>query len=392
MFNKRPRLFCCAVFTRHAQLSPPKRVNSLPLGALPCAQMAHGRGSSRSMLPFIFTFILCAALPACAAKGQSQNPETSATFAMDTLIEQQVYGENAQKAMQEVNLAMAKWEGNFSRFKPEGDIGRVNAAAGQGPVEVSEDTAVFVAEALKLSPQSNGAFAISVAPLTAAWGVTTAQPRVPTKAEILSLLPLVNDDFVVVDGSYISLLKPGMGLDLGGIAKGGACEIARQIYARHNVSGALLSIGGNIYAHGTKPGGANFRVGFNDPLRQGSSYIASFEMEDAVIAMSGGYQRFFEADGKKYIHIINPQNGFPVESDILSVGAICQNGAQADFWSTTLYIWGKEKALQYMQDGGVAVLLDKDKNLYVSQSLESTFKLHVEKGEYNLQFVPVAKA
>lgn len=331
--------------------------------------------------------LLCGLLPACGTPPQAE-AHTATTFAMDTLVEQQAFGAAGPDAMRQVNTALARWENQMSRFKEDSDIGRVNAAAGGDRVAVAAETALFIRQALALTPQSEGSFAISIAPLTKAWGITTDTPRVPGDAEIAALLPLVDDSAVTVAGNYITLEKPGMGLDLGGIAKGAACDLARQVYQEYGISGALLSIGGNIYAHGTKPDGTRFRIAFNDPVREGSTYIASFEMEDAVIAMSGGYERYFEQDGRRYIHIINPATGRPAESDILSVGAICQSGAEADFWSTTLYIWGKERVLAHMRAGGVAVMLDNEKNLYISESLRGSFALHVNEGEYNVAFVP----
>ncbi len=336
-----------------------------------------------------------AAWPCCAAAllclfaaGCSQSPaaQTVTTVTMDTIASQEAYGAGAQNAMQAVNIALSQWEKQMSRFVPEGDIGRVNAGAGSR-VAVSPDTARFVRQALALSAQSRGSFALSIEPLTDAWGVKSDNPRVPPDDELAALLPLVNDSAVIVQDDSILLQNPGMGLDLGGIAKGAACDIARDIYDEYGISGAFLDIGGNVYVHGHKPDGSRFRIAFNDPLREGSRYIASFEMEDEVLAMSGGSERFFEQDGRRYIHIINPATGCPAESDILTVGAVCPTGTEADFWSTTLFIWGKQATLAHMESGGCAVMLDGEKNLYVSESLRDSFELHVPEGEYNLIFV-----
>lgn len=334
--------------------------------------------------------LLTAALLFLSGCGQAVGKDemkTATIFAMDTLIDQKAYGPGAEKAIQEVNAAIADWDAAMTRFGTTSDIARINAAAGKGGQEVAPETADFLREALDISGQSQGVFALSIAPLTQAWGITTDAPRVPPQEEIQQLLTLVDDSAISIEGNRVTLAQEGMGLDLGGIAKGATCDIARDIYQKNNVSGALLSIGGNIYAHGTKPDGSKFRIGFNDPYREDSQYIASFEMQDQVIAMSGGYERFFEKDGKRYIHIIDPRTGFPAESDIVSVGAICDSGAEADFWSTTLFLWGRDKTLEHMKQGGCAVMLDQQGNLYISQALEESFELSVPKDEYNLIFV-----
>ncbi len=325
-----------------------------------------------------------------AAAGQKQ---TAATFAMDTLITQDAYGVNAEEAMRQVNLALAEQEARLSLFKETGDIASVNRAAGEGGAAVSPKTEALLRQALSLSAQSEGAFAITVAPLTLAWGITTDHPRVVPEAEREQLLQLVDDSAVTFQDGKVSLSRAGMGLDLGGIAKGAACNVAAAIYEEYEVDNALLSIGGNVYARGTKPGGQPWKVGFRDPQGDGASYIASFDLEDEVIAVSGGYERYFEEDGIRYIHILDPRTGAPAQSDILSVGVIDKDGAAADFWSTTLYIWGVEKAVEFIQNGGKAIVLDKENRLFLPKEMEKDFALYPEKaGEYALQFVTPKEA
>lgn len=327
--------------------------------------------------------LLCFALPAC---GRAAEAHSATTFAMDTIIDQRAYGPNAQEAMRRVNAAFAEWEGRLSLFAPGSEVARINAAAGAGGAEVSPETAALIEAALNYGRgEGRGGFALSIAPLTLAWGVTTDAPRVPADDEIAALLPLVDDAAIKVEGSTVALDKPGMGIDLGGIAKGAACDAAAAIYAECGVDSALLWAGGSVYARGTKPDGSRFSVGFADPAAEGSAYIAAFEMEDAFIAVSGGYERYFEAGGRRYIHIINPATGRPAESDIVSVGVIDGTGAGADFASTDLFVAGRDAALSYMEAGGRAIVLDKGGVLWVSAALKEGFTLHNK--NYELRFV-----
>lgn len=335
--------------------------------------------------------VLCAVLLFFTACGQSaqQNGQaySAATMAMDTLVTQEAYGPAAQDAMRQVNLALAAYEDRLSLYKEGSDIQRVNAAAGQGGAEVTPETAALLRQTLSLSAQSEGAFAASIAPLTLAWGITSDTPRIVPQAELDTLLPLVDDAAVVINGNHVTLPKQGMGFDLGGIAKGAACSIAAQIYEEHGVESAYINIGGNVYAKGTKPDGKPFRIGFADPDRPNGAYIATFSLTDAVVAVSGGYERYAEIDGQRYIHIIDPRTGKPAESDIRTVGVIREDGAEADFYSTTLFVWGKQRALQFMRQGGAAILLDKEGNLYVSESLRDSFVLNEEATGYTLHYV-----
>lgn len=325
-------------------------------------------------------------LTACGAKPQQYS---HVSYGMDTIITQAAYGPNAEAAMLEVEKQMKAFEENFTLFGKEGDIAKINAAAGKAPVTVSDDTLEMLDLSMALSAQSEGAFAVTIGPLTKAWGITTDEPTVPTQQQIDTLLPLVDDSQLELADGTAFLPQDGMALDLGGIAKGAYCSVAEDIYNEFDVDSAMISIGGNVYARGTKPDSTRWNIGFKDPLGDEDSYIAAFEMQDEVVAVSGGDERFFEVDGYRYIHIIDPRNGYPVESDIVSVGVIHKDGAMADFYSTTFFVLGKEKTLEYMQDDQFKIiLLDKENNLYVSEVLQQSFKLKQDKAaDYTLHYI-----
>ena len=327
---------------------------------------------------FALAAALLVLLPACAGGVPADEPFNNAMLAMDTMITQTAYGPNAAEAMQQFNTELAALEARLSMYLPGSDIARINAAAGLGGADVSPETADLLRQGLALSAASEGAFAFTIAPITMAWGIISENPRVVPQAEIDALLPLVNDSLVSINGSHVTLPLAGMGLDLGAFAKGAACSLARDIYTRFGVKSAFVSLGGSsIYVHGTKPDGTPFRIGFRDPAQSETASIASFTMQDEAIGVSGGYERYFVGeDGEAYIHIMDARTGRPAETDILSVGVICPDGAEADFYSTSLFILGKERCLQFMRSGGKALLLDKENNLYVSESLRGSFSLN----------------
>lgn len=351
------------------------------------ARRTQKKPNSRIIIGVVFILAAAALLTAVViytSRGQKSTPASGAsngqgyeamTYAMNTLVTQKIYGAGAETAALEINKMLARWENRFSMFSKDGDIARINAAAGLGGADVDPQTTALLQHALALSAQSGGAFAITIAPLTSAWGITTDTPRVVPEAELAGLMPLVNDSAVTIQGNHVTLPEAGMGIDLGGIAKGAVCTEVKNMYNQLNISSALISIGGNIYAHGTQPDGTPFTLGFRDPAGDETSYIASFAMADAVIAVSGGYERYFEQDGTRYIHIIDPRTGRPAQSDIASVGVIHEDGATADFYSTTLYVLGLGKTLAYMRSGGQAIVLDMHNTLYVSDSLRDSFAL-----------------
>lgn len=297
----------------------------------------------------------------------------TADYIMSTVMTQRVYGPKGEQAAAQVRQALMDFEAELSLYRPESDIARLNVAAGQDFVTVQSLTYRILQQAQTLSLERPDEFALTIAPLTLAWAVTSGNPRVPDQTELDALLPLVDDSRLVLKDGAAFLQTEGQGVDLGGVAKGAACTVAKEIYDACGVKSALLNIGGNVYAHGKKVDGTLYQVGFRDPNGGESQAIAALGLCDQVMATSGGYERYFEVDGVRYSHIFDPTTGRPAQSDILSVAVISGDGLAADFYSTALFVGGMDAALAYMRDGGTAMVLSDDGTLYVSKSLEPVF-------------------
>ncbi len=329
---------------------------------------------------FIIISTICVILVYFATQSAraSNEEHVQSAFAMSTIVTQNVYGNKGEDAASRVEAELAYFEQLISLYDENSDISKINENAGNTAVEVSSLTLALLAQTKELSLKSGGAFAATIAPLTLLWGVNGDAPTVPTDTEIEALLPLVDDEKIIINetNSTVMLEMQGQAIDLGGIAKGYACNIARDVYNTHGVESALLSIGGNVYVHGTKPGGDLFRIGFKNPyVNAQTQAIASVEIKDAVFSVSGGYERYFEADGELYHHIINPTTGYPSNSDVLSVGIIHEDGTVADFYSTTLFVQGLDATINYFMAGGSGMATDLNNNLYVSKDLEHSFEL-----------------
>lgn len=317
--------------------------------------------------------LVCAGAAALAHRRQAAHQASATTFAMNTVVTSQAWGPRGEEAVEAVNRALAEHEARLSLYEPDSDIARLNAAAGHEAVTLDPATYALLEKARALSLAHPRQFALTIAPVTLAWGVNSDSPRVVPAAERSQLLALVDDSALILENGTAMLEKEGMGVDLGGIAKGAACDVAKQVYDSLGVENALLNIGGNVYARGRRPDGTPFRIGFRDPAGSAASAIAVLELEDRVIAVSGGYERYFEVDGVRYSHIFDPTTAAPAQSDLASVGAVCSDGATADFYSTALYVGGLEAALAYMEEGGEAIALTQDGRLYVSAALQSAF-------------------
>lgn len=301
--------------------------------------------------------VLAALLLYLSGCGVQSEPEQLSLFAMDTYMTLAAYGDKASEALAACGQELNRLDGALSRTREGSEIYTLNA---QGSADVSQETADLISAALTLSQATGGAFDPTVAPLVTLWGITTDSPRVPQQTEIDALLPLVGVDHVTADGTHITL-DPGCAMDLGGIAKGYASDRLADIFAQYGVDSALVSLGGNVYARGAKPGGQAWSVAVQHPEQEG--YAAMLALTDAFAVTSGGYQRYFTGpDGTVYQHILDPKTGWPVQGDLLSVTIVADNGTMADAYSTALYVMGLAAAEDFWrQTGGFdMVLITKD--------------------------------
>lgn len=286
--------------------------------------------------------LLAAALLLCTGCSQPTE-QTLQIFAMDTVMDFYAVGEGAQDMLNAAAQEVNRLESLLSRTRSGSEVSAINDG---GTVTVSEETAVLLRQALTFAEETHGTFDMTIEPLVSAWGIHTDAPRVLTQDEIDTLLPLVGSHHVQLHGTSVTL-DEGCRIDLGGIAKGYASDCVAELYRRSDVTGGWASLGGNVYAHGTKPDGSYWNVSIRDPQNTAGS-AAIVQLSDQFAVTSGGYQRHFTAeDGTVYQHIIDPATGAPAQSDLLSVTIICQNGAMADAYSTALYVMGLDRAQEF---------------------------------------------
>lgn len=195
--------------------------------------------------------------------------------------------------------------------------------------------------------------------LTALWGISTDTPKVPTEKEILEALTSIS-----CDGSYGETTM----LDFGAVAKGYACDKAYELLKTTGTEYAAVSLGSSSLLYGAKPNG-KFRTGITNP-DNGKGYLGIIETDAAFISTSGGYERFFEADGKRYSHILDMDTGYPVETDLTSVTVVipaetADGGIMSDFLSTLIYIQGTSQLDKWLAyDEFEVIAADGDGNVY----------------------------
>ncbi|NLD48213.1 MAG: FAD:protein FMN transferase, partial [Clostridiaceae bacterium] len=259
-----------------------------------------------------------------------------------------------------------------------GEINRLNASAGKEFVPLSEDTLFVLNKAKEYAQLSGGSFDMTVGPITKAWGIFTDSPKVPTRDEIQRLLNLVDyrDLEVIADQSEARLKDSGQIVDLGAIAKGYAADEAIKIYKDNGVKSAFISLGGNVATLGGKPDGTPWKVGIRNPRGPEGSYIGIVSVKDKAVVSSGDYERYFEEDGVKYHHIMDPRTGYPSDSGLIGTTIISDASIDADALSTAVFVMGLNEGLRFVEslDGVEAVLITDDKKVYVTTGLISSFE------------------
>lgn len=314
-------------------------------------------------LALLLFFTLCG----CGAQRQ-----TGEWFAMDTVMTAAVYG--SADALDAVEAETYRLDALLAAQKDDSEIAAVN----DGAEVVSEETAALLRRALEIAAETNGAYDPTVYPLMRAWGFTDGNYRVPADAELDALLQTTGWTEVSADGTTASLPE-GFALDLGGIGKGYAAGRCKEILKAHGVTSALLSLGGNVSALGSKPDGTAWTVAIENP--DGGAYLGTVQITDQCVVTSGGYQRYFEQDGVRYWHILDPETGKPARSGMKSVTIVSADDTLADALSTALFVMGPERAADFWREHRAefgAVWLTDDGRLFVTEGLTLTTEREYE--------------
>lgn len=321
----------------------------------------------------ILAALLLLALPAgCAPAPVQAQPTAERTFfAMDTVMTLRLYGGGDEALLDEAEGRVGELEALWSVTDEGSEVCALNR---DGKAALSRPTAELLDTALEMCERTDGALDISIYPVLRAWGFTTGEYAVPDDGAIAALLPLVDYTRVGRDGAYASL-PSGMEIDLGSVAKGYTGDELSRLLKGSGVTSAMLDLGGNIQAVGAKPDGAPWRVGIRDP--EGDGNLGVVEVTDKAVVTSGGYERYFEEDGVRYWHILDPKTGRPARSGLASVTVVGESGVLCDALSTALFVTGLDGALAHWRQHRdfEAVFVCEDGSVTITEGLEDSFAL-----------------
>ena len=301
------------------------------------------KGAILAALAVLWLLVMLVLLVGWLQRKDQGKPWEKQLFAMDTVMTLTAYGPNGPNALEEAARELGRLDALWSVGNPQSEVSGLNA---RGSAAVSADTAALLGRALELSGETDGLFDATIYPLVELWGFPTDDPHVPAPAAVENLLPLVDSAQVTLAGDTV-MLGSGQKLDLGGIAKGYASARIMEIFRENGVDAGMVTLGGNVQTLGTKVDGSLWRIGIRDPEGDAGTYLGVVSVSDKAVITSGGYERFFEENGQRYIHILDPRTGWPAQSDLQSATVISQDGTLADALSTALYIMGSDQATDF---------------------------------------------
>lgn len=294
-------------------------------------------------------------------------------FAMDTFMNMKAYGSSADIALSEAEKRILQLEEVLSVTKDTSDIWAVDHSEGS-EIEVSDDTAIIIEKAIEMGDRTHGSLDITLYPVLKEWGFTTGDYKVPDDKTLQGLLREVDYKKVNIQGNTVKLPK-STEIDLGALAKGYTGDEIMRTMEENGVSSAIVSLGGNVQALGTKPDGSKWKVSVRDPFAPDTD-MCIIEINDKAVITSGNYERYFTADdGTVYWHILDPKDGYPADNGLVSVTVIGDCGLDCDALSTALFVAGYDGAKELLETDPSfeLILVTDDRKIYYSEGIADSF-------------------
>ncbi len=318
-----------------------------------------------------------AAVAMCFVSGCSAfsaPPATEMIFVMDTVTEITLSDGNVA----EISALLNSLDREFSMY--DGKLAELNGQECE-KTEISEDLGRVISESIELSGKYGDETDITAGAVTALWNVSSGSPYVPTAEEAKKAAESTGYDKISVertDSGYFLTKPKNVLIDLGATGKGYACDRVYDFLRGTDVEYGIVSLGSSSLLYGAKPDGKPFYTEIRNP--DDGKPLGTVATGQCFVSTSGGYERFFEADGQKYIHIFDTKTGYPAETDLTSVTVFSEeNGLLTDFMATEIFIGGTQKLGKYLNNPEFTVIAaDKDKKLYVSDRLN--FSLNPDSG------------
>ena len=272
-------------------------------------------------------------------------------------------GVSPSQVHSEINAALALVNKSMNHYDPSSLISEFNALPPQMPIEVDWDFTYVLSAALELIAATRGAYDVSLSALSDLWGFGPEGPKqFPDAADIAMARAQVGVAQLDWDSTTRTLRKraPGLKLDFSSLAKGYAVDLGADALSDLDIPHFMLEVGGEVRVRGSSPRGDAWRIAVERPEAGARGGIqAALAVSDTGIATSGDYRNFFERDGQRYSHLIDPRTGYPIQHDVVSVTVVHGSAMMADAWATALTVMGSAEAMVLAEERGLAVYLLK---------------------------------
>ncbi|MCR4891413.1 MAG: FAD:protein FMN transferase [Lachnospiraceae bacterium] len=291
--------------------------------------------------------LMTAVLLMGCAKAQ---PISKSDFVLDTIATITVYNGGTEEILNETFELCRYYERLFSVTKEKSDIGRINLAKGQ-KVTVSQDTLNLFQAAVYYGDLTDGAFDVTIYPVSRLWDYKSEEPKPPSDGEIQAALAHVDYRKIEIfpEESAVRLMDPEAMVDLGGIAKGYIADRLKDYLLSKGVEDAIINLGGNVVAMGSKSEGEAFRIGLQKPFSDTGEVLTTVEASDLSVVSSGSYERYFYYKDKLYHHILDPKTGYPADSGLNGVTILSEKSMDGDALSTSCFVLGEKAGQELLQ-------------------------------------------
>ncbi len=320
-----------------------------------------------------FTALLTAAallLSGCSGLTKKRSQVYTDTL-FDTVVRIEILDAADEEVLKGCEDICRKYHSMFSNKIEDSEISRINSAGGN-PVEVSDETVRLIRKGIYYGDLSNGAFDITIAPVSSLWDFHAEAPVPPPPEAVNEAVSHVDYKNILIKDNTVQLLDPYAAIDVGAIAKGYIADLVKKYLKEQGVKHAIINLGGNVLTLGSRLDGSDYNIGIQKPFDAAGEPITSVKVSNQSVVTSGTYQRYFEAEGKLYHHILDPHTGYPCENNLNSVTIITNSSLTADALSTTCFLLGYDKSLRMIEQlGNVdAVFITKDNKIRYSKNFQ----------------------
>lgn len=324
------------------------------------------------LISIILFFTIILNITGCKYNTPSTVHEADGYY-FNTYVSVKLYGCGSEALADEAVELCGYYENIFSRTLNDAlvfqlnDNGRLPTASEEA--EVLED---IIEGSIEYSHMTGGALDITIEPVSSLWNFTQGNAVVPDDELLQEAVSKVGYEQIVIKDGLIEL--NGAGVDLGAVAKGFVADRIKEFLIENDVTSALINLGGNVVCVGNKPDGNDFVIGIQKPFSQDN--LLGVQLAGLSVVTSGVYERYFEENGVKYHHILNPDTGMPCNNELLSVTIISESSFTGDCLSTGCFVLGMEQGMELVDslDGVYAIFVDKDYKIYYSEGAQALVK------------------